>query len=105
MYICYMYTDIGIILVPSWGFGSLFCFFLANLQPERTRTKKKRRDVICCHTKNCVFFPEVPGCLREITLPETISECTPETLGLEDEFPFRKAYFQGLCLVSGRVGL
>ena len=37
-----------------------------------------------------------------VTLPET--NIAPETLGLEDEFPFRMAYFQGrLLLVSGRV--
>ena len=31
----------------------------------------------------------------KITLPET--NIAPESLGLEDEFPFGKAYFQVLC--------
>ena len=35
------------------------------------------------------------GSARMNALPET--NIAPESLGLEDEFPFGKAYFQGLC--------
>ena len=48
---------------------------------------------------NC--YPE--GHLVEITLPET--NAAPETLDLEDEFPFGKGLLPGAMFVLGSVGV